>query len=434
MSTSKELIAIVALILFASLKIDATDQLFTFKKIQINEEIEPGTAVLNLTDLVKAQWNRSVESIKFEMNSRRSGQFQLSEYFQIETKRARNHQNETSTTNIVLRTSGRKLDREYLCRLSSLRNECSCESECLVWLELVVDDKPTRLPIVVMDINDNKPFFYSANLKIDLDLSSSIEASVRIPLKEAIDLDSMARNRVRQYILVEETQENRRDSFNREAKVSVHVEENGEKNNEKPKVSLLVEWMPQNMENFIDGENLLLKQIKLSALDPNYTTTQLISIQLKLPTYSNKSINVMNEISHPLSPNSSHKISWLNHIYFVSAINEIDILFSNKTNTHEVFLKSRTRKNSSFNELEQTLAYLIVEKSKFMSTKDSISIESEQLIDDVAVGPNLILLRVDEMRNGLYSISSKPFLYDIIKEVSNSTNTSVYSLRITIRY
>lgn len=214
-------------------------------RIEIDEEMDAGMFVVNLTDLIRNnESNRSLaESIKFETSPKRSGQFQLSDYFQIETKRVRNHQNGTSTTNIVLRTSGKRLDREYLCRLSSLRSECSCESDCLVWLDLIVDDdQPTRLPILLRDINDNKPFFYSANLKIELDLSSSTESSLRIPLKEAIDLDSMARHRVREYHIEEEQLSDRIGTRN--GKVAVVYEEKNGADDDKPKLNLDIEWSP----------------------------------------------------------------------------------------------------------------------------------------------------------------------------------------------
>ena len=112
----------------------------TLSRIEINEEMDAGLLVVNLTALIRNETNHTVDSIKFDNPMQRSGQFHLSDYFQIETKRVRSQPNTTAsnTTNIVLRTSGKKLDREYLCRLSSLKSECSCEYDCIVWLDLTV--------------------------------------------------------------------------------------------------------------------------------------------------------------------------------------------------------------------------------------------------------------------------------------------------------
>lgn len=225
--------------------------------IELNEELAAGVLVANLTELIRLRTNNltMVESVRFDttlpsakQHQRSSGQFYLPDYFQIETKRVRSNQileNTTNSTNIVLRTSGKKLDREYLCRLSVLRGQCSCESDCIVWLDLIVDDsQPVRVPILVRDVNDNKPFFYTASLNIQLDLSSSTESSVRMPLKEAIDLDSMARHRVREY-QIEEHRANEGDDDeeeeSREGKVTVVFDEKADN-----KLNLVVEWNEEN--------------------------------------------------------------------------------------------------------------------------------------------------------------------------------------------
>lgn len=238
--------------------VDERSSQLTLSRVEINEEMDAGLLIVNLTALIRNETNHSaaVDSIKFD-KPQRSGQFHLSDYFQIETKRVRSQHNKTasSTTNIVLRTSGKKLDREYLCRLSSLKSECSCEYDCIVWLDLIVDDRQSaRLPILVRDINDNKPYFYSDEIKIELDLSSSTESSVRIPLKEAFDLDSMASHRVKEYRVREEDDE--LDGM-REGKVRVIYDKQQKKasdGSDKPKLNLLVDWTPTS--NTIENQSL----------------------------------------------------------------------------------------------------------------------------------------------------------------------------------
>lgn len=176
---------------------------------------------------------------------------------------------------------------------------------------------------------------------------------------------------------------------------------------------------------------MFTRHIKLTALDANYTATQSISIQIKLPMPSPRPSQLSNDTNK--STSSSPKLSWLNLVYFVSAINELEITYSNKTNSHEASFRDY-QLNSTSDELEQTLAYLIVEKSKFMSTHDSISMEQEQLMDDVSIGnANLSLFRVNEMRNGLYSISTPTYIYSLIKGMENRLNSSIYTLKLTIR-
>jgi hypothetical protein len=236
----------------------------TLDQIEMDEELDSGRIILNFTEAFLNRTNRSVELIKFESKKPGGQQFQLSEYFQIETKRTRNQhqQNGSTTTNIMLRTSSRRLDREYLCRLSSLRSECSCESKCLVWLDLLVDERPTRLPILVRDVNDAKPFFYTANLKIDLDLSASTESAIRIPLKEAIDLDSMASNRVIEYKVIDEQVDE-----NDECKISLERMNNTESGAADsdvitPSLSLLFEWTPKcRVDIASDGSRLVLFKV-----------------------------------------------------------------------------------------------------------------------------------------------------------------------------
>lgn len=195
------------------------------------------------------------------------------------------------------------------------------------------------------------------------------------------------------------------------------------------------------------------RSIRLTALDANYTASQSIRIQIKLPASSSSSPLLLNEAINKTTTNaaaSSPKLSWLNLVYFVSAINELEIAYSNKTNSHEVLFreplqqrnqdKDENNDNNKDEELAKTLAYLIVEKSKFMSRDDTISIEQEQLMNDVLVNSSQ-LFRVSEMRNGLYSISTSAFAYNAIKAIRNTTNftsnsnnnTSIYTLRLTIR-
>lgn len=202
------------------------------------------------------------------------------------------------------------------------------------------------------------------------------------------------------------------------------------------------------------------RHIKLTALDANYAATQSIWIHIKLPPSSTPSPNSeqlpnADHLTQSSTSTSSPKLSWLNLVYFISAINELEIVYSNQTNSHEVTFRHRIASetkdaaaaaaaDSADDELhpsDQTLAYLIVEKSKFMSAQDSIWIEPEELIDGrlVSNGNNksnsLNLFRLNEMRNGLYSISTPASTYDLIKANYRKMtgNVSIYTLKITIR-
>lgn len=187
---------------------------------------------------------------------------------------------------------------------------------------------------------------------------------------------------------------------------------------------------------------MFTRRIKLSALDANYTANQSIWIQIKLPSSNQYSNNNNESIQQTVATSPSPKISWLNLVYFVSAINELEIAFSNKSNSHEVSFRNQNNNNidenideeKSATGGEKTLAYLIVEKSKFLSSQDSISIEQEQLLDNTLLeNTNSSLFRVNEMRNGLYSIAAPTPIYNLIKGSKNRVNSSLYTLKLTIR-
>lgn len=239
------------------------------KRIEMDEELAGNELVLNLTEhihLANTNRTRQIESIKFELKGEvgsESSSFQLHDYFQIETKKTRyplvsldlGGVTTSPITHHHLRTSSRALDREYLCRLSSLRAQCSCELECVIHLDLVVNnDERMRLPILVRDLNDNRPFFYTKELKIELDLTNNPASAsvVRIPIKEAIDLDSMAKNRVREYKV---------DGGDGAVRVEMRTKERlsgggggGEEEGDKPRLSLIVDWsMQNNVESSSEG-------------------------------------------------------------------------------------------------------------------------------------------------------------------------------------
>lgn len=200
------------------------------------------------------------------------------------------------------------------------------------------------------------------------------------------------------------------------------------------------------------------------ANDPDFTATQTLSIQLKLPltTTSPPTTNPIIKSDNAYKPNA--KLTWLNLVNFVSALDELDITapaavaaFTNQTNSHEIIFRHTDENDDEDNKnikngdgedttTEQTLAYLIVEKSKLMTSSSkaniessTITVESEQLMDDVLVTANSSVFRVNEMRSGLYAIATKAAIYRHIKHSQSATvnetnkNSSIYKMRLTIR-
>lgn len=444
------LILLLQLLLHLStIECKSQQQIIQIDQIQIDEELDTNRLILNLTDLLINKLNLikqnsnlvRLDAIKFD-----SSQSLLNEYFSIDLKKYRPQSDLSSldTTNqssiILLRTSMKKLDREYICRLDSSvfpNNTCSCEDECLLSLSLIAYfalDKPDqiqnepdtfglklKLPILLNDINDNKPFFYQPEILIDLDLIDpngekiAQNGLLKIPLKLASDLDSTNKFRVQGYSL-----------------------ENSENftyliySDEKQELELCLDF------NKIPDESVnkyFIKKFKLIAQDTLNTATQDITLKYKVSKKDHSN-------NKQVKSAKSNQIGQGQLVNLIPALNELEIVYKNVSNFYDIKLRNQSTKTQIvFNKSDSliTLAYLIVEKNKLfkiVNQSDLIEIEHDQYVDEPSIqsslNKNLNLLKINEMRNGLYSISIKSGVYDILKK--NSQDLIDYKLKLLIKF
>ncbi|CAF0815154.1 unnamed protein product [Brachionus calyciflorus] len=397
--------------------------------ININEELESNYLILNFTDLIlnrldllrKNPDSIRLESIKFDQNDN------LNEYFSIDLKKYRLQEFDDTVENkssiILLRTSSKKLDREYLCRLD-LPN-CSCEDECFLNLNLIANfannykqfEIKLSLPIFLSDLNDNKPFFYQPEVIIDLDQIgiSNDDKILRIPLKLASDLDSTKPNQVLNYEL-------EKVSFTSDNYASLEF------NNSQ--LDLIIDLSKINNHNL----DYLNDKFKLAAMDSKFKVYQTLIIKYKIPKVPKTKSLIKNE---PPSPRVTQQ-QFSSVISIVSAINDIEIQYSNTSDSYEIKLKSDTKTQifvSNKSDQLVTLAYYIVEKNKLNKNEEKIELASQQFIQSSILNTEYSndLFRIDEMRNGLYSISIKSNQYDkIIKSKKDELKVN-YNLKLTTK-
>lgn len=370
--------------------------------IEINEELDSNYLIVNFTDLILHRMRlvqKNPNLVRFESLELEQANF-LNEYFSIDLKKFRlqdeNGLNKSSI--ILLKTSSKKLDREYLCRADI--PSCSCENDCFLNLNLSayfenfgqgMTEIKLSLPILLKDLNDNKPFFYQPEVIIDLNqMEINQQDLVRIPLKLATDLDSTKANQVIQYEL---------------EKVS-YIKDN----------YASVSFNQQHLELCIDLKNIssdldyLNDKFKLIACDSMHRAEQFILIKYKIPKLK------LNKSTKAASPRVTQVNS--NVISIISAINDIEIIASNSSESYEIRFKSNTKNQivvSNKTDSLITLAYFIVEKSKAGKKMDQIELSSEQSVDSKSINDfSNDFFFINEMRNGLYSISIKSNQYDKI--------------------
>lgn len=378
--------------------------------IEINEELESNYLVVNFTQLILhrmrlVQKNPNLvrlDSLKLDQSN------MLNEYFSIDLKKFRlqdeNGLNKSSI--ILLKTSSKKLDREYLC-LSGIPS-CSCENECLIHLNMSayfenfghgITEIKLTLPILLNDLNDNKPFFYQPEIEIDLNQIEINEhdQKVTIPLKLATDLDSTEQNQVIGYEL-------EKVSYIKDNYASISFSND--------RLDLLID-----LSKISSDLEYLNDKFRLIAVDSAHKAEQFILIKYKIPKLNLIKSTIVDQTSLQLAqPNK-------NFISIISAINDIEIVLSNESGYYEIRLKS-SLKNQIFvsNKTDSliTLAYFIVEKSKGDKKMQQIELTNEQAVDSSLPGKlKNDFFSINEMRNGLYSISVKSKQYDKIIKYKN---------------
>ncbi|RNA09739.1 hypothetical protein BpHYR1_023005 [Brachionus plicatilis] len=386
--------------------------------IEINEELEPNYLIINFTELILhrmrlMQKNPNLirlESLELEQTSN------LNEYFSIDLKKFRlqdeNGLNKSSI--ILLRTSSKKLDREYLCRTDI--PSCPCAHHCFLNLNLSAHFEnfghgmtqiKLSLPILLNDLNDNKPFFYQPEIIIDLNQMEIGEQDlVTIPLKLAVDLDSTELNQVVGYAL-------EKVSYIKDNYASISFSNN--------QLDLLID-----LRQLSPDLEFLSDKFKLIATDSRHHADQLIQIKYKIPKLK-PSKSTKGGLPSPRV--TSHQT---NVISIISAINDIEIVVSNSSESYELKFKSNS-KNQIFvsNKTDSliTLAYFIVEKTKAGKKLDHIELRSEQAAESgLPLGQHGDLFVISEMRNGLYSISVKSEQYHQIIKFKNEEKKINYSL------
>ena len=310
------------LIVLAVVKCDLLnpDEKLNFETIQIDEELDPNTQIANLTKLLIENLNINqlnltnnkhalkLESIQFERNEDFKEQ---QEYFSIDFKETRYDDVLVSSSAVqtnsisLLKVNGQKrLDREYMCRAGNL---CSCESDCVLNISLSarfrlldVEDRlislKLNLPVRINDINDNKPFFYQKEIRIDLDLDKSSTGSLKIPLKLATDLDSMQKNRIKSYDLILDTKSsalNQPGLINLSSNESLSIELGSIEALKAVFKSKQVEIEPNY--SLAPDFDYFSESFQLRATDPDYVTLQEITIKFKLPKLIKQSRERLNK-------------------------------------------------------------------------------------------------------------------------------------------
>ena len=297
------------LIVLAVVKCDLLnhDEKLNFETIQIDEELDPNTQIANLTKLLIENLNKNqlnltdnkhalkLESVQFERNEDFKEQ---QEYFSIDFKETRYDDALLSSSAVqtnsisLLKVNGQKrLDREYMCRAGNL---CSCESDCVLNISLSArfrlldaEGRPIslrlNLPVRINDINDNKPFFYQKEIRIDFDLDKSSPGSLKIPLKLATDLDSMRKNRIKSYDLILDAKSsalNQPGLINLISNESLSIELSSLDALRAVFKSKQVEIEPS--DSLVPEFDYFSESVQLRATDPDYVTLQAITIKFKL--------------------------------------------------------------------------------------------------------------------------------------------------------
>lgn len=343
------------------------NRMVILNKIQINEELESNLLIRNMTDLIaqsvisKARPSLRLDSVKFRYDTNNLENYLVGsdifiyDYFSIDLKKFRHFSinepaSNNQTTIVLLKTGPKKLDREHLCRARPTSQlKCSCDHECLINLDLIVsfintsdesqenDEKITyyfTLPVEILDINDNRPFFYQSELMIDLDQfieAQDDQSRVKVPLKQALDLDSTERYRIINYKL---------DSPSERVKLVF------ESNEDKKHLNLLVNLTG----NFVE-------RVQLIANDADYSVYQNITLRYtkyKPPTTTTPVQTSSSSYYEKQTVMTNEDFSF----NLVSAINEIDI-----KNNNEISFRSNHQilsNESSSSDTMVTLAYLLV--------------------------------------------------------------------------
>ena len=425
-------------------------------KVQINEELDSNYLIQNLTDTIvsrvkslkPANQQLRLDSVKLQYDS---DDFHAYDYFSIDLKKFRlfllknenyiipNRQHQSATGNanqttiVLLKTGPKKLDRERLCRMKSTTQlKCFCETECLVYLDILASFYSTDqneqiqmfsfiLPIEILDANDNKPFFYQNELFIDLDQFEEEIAEnqpdssvVKIPLKLALDLDSTERNRILNYEL-EKHSKKIKLVFNQKNELS------GKEAADPTKLYLSVNLT----ENF-------LEQFRLVAYDFDYSTFQ--NITLKYSKYKSLTTQTTNAAiatsAHVNSINNDPSPTVLFNL--VSATNEVDIRNNYEISFRGGGVASNLQKHpdtttSSESEV-LTIAYLLLSAKNKPDVKKSIlGLDFKQYLENSnELSEGLNLFQVSEMRNGLYSLQMrKSYFSFIVASFADATTTLV---------
>jgi hypothetical protein len=397
------LLSIILLVTFVLESVVTNDlNHITLDKIQINEELDQNYLIQNLTETIvnraKLALPYDSQSVKLDSVKFLSDKVDLNEdalnvyeFFSIDLKKFRlfllnenglssskNLQtiNNNQTTIVLLKAGSKKLDREYLCRAKQTAQlRCSCENECLIDLELMAsfylpkNASETEItnemiqfqftvPIEVLDVNDNKPFFYQNELVIDVDqfeeelhydLAKPGESfTAKIPLKLAFDLDSTERNRILSYEL-----ENQTPKVKLTYKSDMPV---ARLSDDTSQLYLTIKLTENFQERF-----------KLVAYDYDFSTYQNITIKYSkfkpttTPRSSTSSTTILNQKAADLLNQQQEAENEQQSVNFnlVSAINEIDI-----RNNFDIYFRTNnklTLNNTSTDANELlTIAYLLL--------------------------------------------------------------------------
>jgi hypothetical protein len=354
------------------------DQLIYLDPIQINEEFDSNNQIANLTkslfDKLKLNDEEKemykLDNIQFDVSTADFKNQQ--DYFSLDLKKTRYNsihiqQNIQTNSIIMLKTSptSKKLDREYVCRVANL---CPCESECKLILNFqaklnkidpiqLIDETndnylslKLKQPIVLNDINDNKPFFYQKQIILDIDLDENNKDGndlIKIPLKLAMDLDSTHKNQIQNYQLShiknnEDTISLIQIDYNDLNMAYLKQNENGlniylnSSHSVRQLYKLKQFELYKNVEDYSEEtQDIFVEKFQLKAVDPNFDAKQDIQIRFKLNKLVklNDSPTKSNINSYLLSPNSASFI--FNKNFFNITLNSNEESSSFKINLNK---------------------------------------------------------------------------------------------------
>ena len=390
--------------------------------IDIDEELDSNHLVANLARLLSEKFANEKINVSYSNLKMLPTNQEINDYFKLILSEDLKH--------AEIKTSSKRLDREYLCR--SIRF-CECEATCRLDLKLSMENLQFKLPVIIKDINDNSPSFYQPEIQIDIDLDNPSESwenfdgIVQIPLKLGFDLDSTSQNRIQSYSITN-LRPNESQISNELKTISVkHSVKSNSSSNEYLWLNVNASEELKKIVHAKGKDGLLNERYQLRSFDTKFEGTQEILIRFKSV--------MMNQISNsktPVTNTVSEEIKKTAHfgVNIVSALNDLEICENSTNKILELKfkkslindVKSVSNNNNNNNNTFTTLAYLIGEQSGKKMAKKKFSLRYE-MSEELPIE----LFKFQEMRNGLYAIKLNNLYIEPIKRFHNLKQTENFN-------